>query len=104
MAISSFYRRFPLQNQSVAGYYSDRMLQLSGQPLSLREIARIADASVRVQIPDAAVAQMEASRTVVRGAAAVGPAPPLVPPRPQRPPPRLRHQCGFWQPLRSPLP
>jgi histidine ammonia-lyase len=42
------------------------MLQLSGQPLSLHEIAAIADASVRVQIPDAAVAQMEASRAVVR--------------------------------------
>src|ERR1039458_7118230 len=66
MAISSFYRRFPLQNHPVAGYYSDRMLQLSGQPLSLHEIAAIADASVRVQIPDAAVAQMEASRAVVR--------------------------------------
>src|ERR1035438_5849650 len=50
----------------MAGYYSDRMLQLSGQPLSLHEIARIADASVRVQIPDAAVAQMDASRAVVR--------------------------------------
>src|ERR1019366_1039204 len=53
----------------MAGYYSDRMLQLSGQPLSLHEIARIADASVRVQIPPAAVAQMDASRAVVRRAA-----------------------------------
>src|ERR1017187_9760684 len=60
------YRRFPIQNQSIAGYYSGRMLQLSGQPLSLHEIARIADASVRVQIPPAAVAQMDASRAVVR--------------------------------------
>ena len=39
---------------------------LSGQPLSLREIAAIADASVRVQIAPAAIAQMEASRDVVR--------------------------------------
>ena len=42
------------------------MLQLSGQPLSLHEIAAIADASVRVQISPAAVAQMDASRAVVR--------------------------------------
>ena len=42
------------------------MMQLSGQPLSLHEIARIADASERVQIPRAAVAQMEASCAVVR--------------------------------------
>src|ERR1039457_5623974 len=66
MAIFSFYPRFPLQKPSMAGYYSDRMLQLSGQPLSLHEIAAIADASVRVQIPPAAVAQMEASREGVR--------------------------------------
>ena len=50
----------------MAGYYSDRMPQLSGQPLSLHEIAQIADASVRVEIPPAAIAQMEASRAVVR--------------------------------------
>src|ERR1035437_9578808 len=66
MAISLFYRRFPIQKPSIASYYSDRMLQLSGQPLSLPEIARIADASVLVQIPPAAVAQMDASREVVR--------------------------------------
>jgi histidine ammonia-lyase len=46
------------------------MLQLSGQPLSLHEIARIADGvpsgSVRVQIAPAAIAQMDASRAVVR--------------------------------------
>ena len=42
---------------------------LSGQPLSLREIAAIADASVRVQIAPAAMAQMDASRAVVRRAA-----------------------------------
>ena len=41
---------------------------LSGQPLSLREIAAIADGSVRVQIAPAAMAQMEASREVVRRA------------------------------------
>ena len=44
------------------------MLQLSGQPLSLREIARIADGSVRVQIAPPAVGQMDASREVVRRA------------------------------------
>ena len=46
------------------------MLQLSGQPLSLHEIAQIADGvpagSVRVQIAHAAIAQMDASRAVVR--------------------------------------
>jgi len=46
------------------------MLQLSGQPLSLHEIARIADwvpsGSVGIQISPAAVAQMDASRAVVR--------------------------------------
>jgi histidine ammonia-lyase len=42
------------------------MLQLSGQPLSLPEIAAIADASLRIQISPAAVAQMDASREVVR--------------------------------------
>ena len=42
---------------------------LSGQPLSLREIAAIADASAPVQIAPAAVAQMDASRAVVRRAA-----------------------------------
>ena len=42
------------------------MLQLSGQPLSLHEIATIADASVRIQIDPAAIAQMDASRDVVR--------------------------------------
>src|SRR5215470_16217308 len=41
------------------------MMLLSGQPLSLREIASIADASVDVQIAPAAVGQMEASRAVV---------------------------------------
>jgi histidine ammonia-lyase len=45
------------------------MTLLSGQPLSLREIAAIADASVQVQIAPAAVAQMDASRAVVRRAA-----------------------------------
>src|SRR5665811_1274514 len=61
MAISSFYRRFTIQKPSVASYYSDRMLQLSGQPLSLHEIARIADwvpsGSVGIQISPAVVAQ-----------------------------------------------
>ena len=46
------------------------MLQLSGQPLSLRQIATIADGvpsgSVRIQIAPAAIAQMDASRDVVR--------------------------------------
>src|ERR1035437_10733885 len=60
------YRRFTIQKPSVASYYSDRMLQLSGQPLSLHEIATIADASVRIQIDPAAIAQMDASRDVVR--------------------------------------
>jgi histidine ammonia-lyase len=45
------------------------MTLLSGQPLSLREIAAIADASAPVQIAPAAVAQMDASRAVVRRAA-----------------------------------
>src|ERR1035437_8229639 len=66
MAISSFYRRFAIQKPSVASYYSDRMLQLSGQPLSLHEIARIADASAQVRIAPSAIAQMDASRAVVR--------------------------------------
>jgi histidine ammonia-lyase len=42
------------------------MLQLSGQPLSLPELAAIADASVRIQIAPGAIAQMDASRAVVR--------------------------------------
>src|ERR1022692_3216163 len=46
------------------------MMQLSGQPLCLDEIAAIASASVRVEIPPAAMAQMDASRAVVRRVAA----------------------------------
>src|SRR5664279_5982742 len=42
------------------------MLQLSGQPLSLHEIAGVADASVRVAIAPSAVVQMDASRAVIR--------------------------------------
>src|ERR1017187_7183018 len=69
MAILSFYRRLPLQKPSIAGYYADRMLQLSGQPLSLRQIATIADGvpsgAVRIQISAAAIAQRDAARHVV---------------------------------------
>src|SRR5437879_5590231 len=43
-----------------------QMMLLSGQPLSLREIAAIADASADVQIAPAAIAQMDASRAVVQ--------------------------------------
>src|ERR1035441_8711731 len=42
------------------------MLQLSGQPLSLREIAAIAGGSLQLQIAPSAIAQMDASRDVVR--------------------------------------
>ena len=42
------------------------MLQLSGQPLSLREIAAIAGSSLQLQIAPSAIAQMDASRDVVR--------------------------------------
>src|SRR5947208_2294748 len=70
MAIASFYRCLPLQKQINASYYSGRMMQLSGQPLALHQIAAIADGSVRLQIAPAAINQMEASRAVVRSAAA----------------------------------
>ncbi len=50
----------------MTSYYSGRMMLLSGQPLSLREIAAIADGSAEVQIAPAAVAQMDASRAVVQ--------------------------------------
>jgi histidine ammonia-lyase len=50
----------------MASYYSGRMMLLSGQPLSLKEIAIIADASADVQIAPAAIAQMDASRAVVQ--------------------------------------
>jgi histidine ammonia-lyase len=42
------------------------MLQLSGQPLPLREIAAIAGGSLELQIAPSAIAQMDASRDVVR--------------------------------------
>jgi histidine ammonia-lyase len=42
------------------------MLELSGQPLALPEIARIADGSVPIRISPQAIAQMESSRKVVR--------------------------------------
>jgi histidine ammonia-lyase len=59
-----------LYSKTILGsYYADRMTLLSGQPLSLREIAAIAHASAPVQIAPAAVAQMDASRAVVRRAA-----------------------------------
>ena len=45
------------------------MLQLSGQPLALHQIAHIADASLRLRIAPEAIAQMEKSREVVRRAA-----------------------------------
>jgi histidine ammonia-lyase len=41
------------------------MVELSGQPLTLPEIARIADASVPIRISPLALVQMEASRDVV---------------------------------------
>ena len=43
-----------------------RMLQLGGQPLALKEIAEIASGKVRLELPPAALAQMEASRRVVQ--------------------------------------
>ena len=42
------------------------MLQLRGQPLTLKEIAEIASGRVRLELAPAAMAQMEASRRVVR--------------------------------------
>ena len=42
------------------------MLQLVGQPLTLKEIAEIASGKVRLELAQAAMAQMEASRRVVR--------------------------------------
>jgi histidine ammonia-lyase len=42
------------------------MLQLRGQPLALKEIAEIASGKVRLELAPAAMAQMEASRRVVR--------------------------------------
>ena len=42
------------------------MLQLGGQPLALKEIAEIASGRVRLELAPAAMAQMEASRRVVR--------------------------------------
>jgi histidine ammonia-lyase len=42
------------------------MLQLRGQPLALKEIAEIASGRVRLELAQAAMAQMEASRRVVR--------------------------------------
>src|ERR1035441_2762633 len=42
------------------------MLQLRGQPLALKEIAEIASGRVRLELAPAAMAQMEASRRVVR--------------------------------------
>jgi histidine ammonia-lyase len=42
------------------------MLQLRGQPLTLKEIAEIASGGVRLELAQAAMAQMEASRGVVR--------------------------------------
>ena len=45
------------------------MLQLSGQPLTLAEIATIASGAERVEIAPAAIARMEASEGVVRQAA-----------------------------------
>ncbi|MGA2271199.1 MAG: histidine ammonia-lyase [Bryobacteraceae bacterium] len=41
------------------------MLQLGGQPLTLKEIAEIASGRVRLELAPAAMAQMEASRRVV---------------------------------------
>src|ERR1039458_1396171 len=42
------------------------MLQLRGQPLTLKEIAEIASGNVRLELAQAAMEQMEASRRVVR--------------------------------------
>jgi histidine ammonia-lyase len=42
------------------------MLQLRGQPLALKEIAEIASGMARLELAPAAMAQMEASRRVVR--------------------------------------
>src|ERR1035437_2054822 len=42
------------------------MLQLGGQPLALKEIAEIASGRARLELAPAAMAQMEASRRVVR--------------------------------------
>jgi len=42
------------------------MLQLGGQPLTLKELAEIASGRVRLELAQAAMAQMEASRRVVR--------------------------------------
>jgi histidine ammonia-lyase len=42
------------------------MLQLGGQPLALKEMAEIASGKVRLELAPAAMAQMEASRRVVR--------------------------------------
>ena len=42
------------------------MIELSGQPLTLREIAALAHDFVQIRIPPAAVSQMEASREMVR--------------------------------------
>jgi histidine ammonia-lyase len=42
------------------------MLQLGGQPLTLKEMAEIASGRVRLGLAQAAMAQMEASRRVVR--------------------------------------
>jgi histidine ammonia-lyase len=42
------------------------MMQLRGQPLTLKEMAEIASGKVRLELAQAAMAQMEASRRVVR--------------------------------------
>jgi histidine ammonia-lyase len=42
------------------------MMQLRGQPLTLKEMAEIASGNLRLELAPAAMAQMEASRRVVR--------------------------------------
>jgi histidine ammonia-lyase len=44
------------------------MMELGGQPLTLPEMAALADASAEIRIPSAAVARMQESREVVRRA------------------------------------
>src|ERR1035438_9133044 len=55
--------------QTGASYYSSSMLLLSGQPLSLSQIAAVADASAEIRLAPSAIARMQASCEIVHRAA-----------------------------------
>ena len=55
--------------QNVASYYSSSMLLLSGQPLSLSQIAAVADASAEIRLAPSAIARMQTSCEIVHRAA-----------------------------------